>query len=65
MKGDGNMARPKKAAEEKYIRQDISMEPEQYKRLLKVCQEQERSISWVVRKALEMYLCVSIHSDTL
>lgn len=53
------MARPKKAAHEKYIRQDISMEPEQYKRLLEVCQREDRSISWVIRKALENYLMCS------
>lgn len=50
------MARPKKPESEKYIRQDISMEPEQFRRLLEVCQQEERSISWVVRKALELYL---------
>lgn len=49
------MARPKKSESEKYIRQDISMEPEQFKRLLEVCQREERSISWVIRKALEEY----------
>ena len=50
------MARPKKPEGEKYIRQDISMEPEQFRRLLEVCQREERSISWVVHKALELYL---------
>ena len=50
------MARPKKPESEKYIRQDISMELEQLKRLLTVCQEEERSISWVIRKALDAYL---------
>jgi hypothetical protein len=50
------MARPKKAEGEKYIRQDISMDPEQFKKLLAYCQKEERSISWVVRKALEGYL---------
>ena len=50
------MARPKKPEGEKYIRQDISMEPEQFKRLMEVGQREERSISWVVRKALELYL---------
>lgn len=49
------MARPKKAVGEKYIRQDISMEPEQFKQVIAYCQEKERSISWVVRKALEAY----------
>lgn len=50
------MARPKKPESEKYIRQDISMEPEQFRRLLEVCQREERSISWIIRKALEQYL---------
>jgi hypothetical protein len=50
------MARPKKAEGEKYIRQDISMDPEQFKKLIAYCQKEERSISWVVRKALEGYL---------
>lgn len=56
------MARPKKAAGEKYIRQDISMEPEQLKRLMEVCQRQERSISWIIRQALDAYLmCNATH----
>jgi hypothetical protein len=50
------MARPKKAKGEKYIRQDISVNPEQFKRLLDHCQKEDRSISWVIRKALEAYL---------
>lgn len=50
------MARPKKAEGEKYIRQDISMDPEQFKKLLDHCQKEDRSISWVIRKALEAYL---------
>lgn len=50
------MARPKKAEGEKYIRQDISMDPEQFKRLIKICQVLDRPISWVIRKALDPYL---------
>lgn len=50
------MARPKKAEGEKYIRQDISMDPEQFKRLIKVSQMLDRPISWVIRKALDPYL---------
>ena len=50
------MARPKVEEGKKCIRKDISMEPEQFKRLMEVCQREERSISWVVRKALELYL---------
>ena len=50
------MARPRKAEGEKYIRQDISMEPGQFRRLMAYCQREDRSISWVIRKALEMFL---------
>ena len=54
------MAKPKKDPSEKCIRQNISMEPEQLKRVTQYCQQQERSISWVVRKALDDYLCNSV-----
>ena len=50
------MARPKKPEGEKYIRQNISMEPEQLKRLEEFCQREERSMSWVIRQALDKYL---------
>ena len=58
-KGAAAMASPKKADREKYIRQDISMEPDQFKRLMAYCQREDRSISWVIRKALEMFLVCS------
>ena len=51
------MARPKKEGK-KNIRKDISMDPEQYERLLLFCQRKERSISWVIRKALDCYMDV-------
>jgi len=60
MKGADIMAKPKKDPSEKCIRQNISMEPEQLKRVTQYCQQQERSISWVVRKALDDYLCNSV-----
>ena len=50
------MARPKKQDGEKCIRKDISMDPEQYRKLCEYCQKQERPLSWVVRKALDEYL---------
>lgn len=50
------MARQKKEAGEKCIRQNISIEPEQMERLLSYCQKEERSISWVIRQALNEYL---------
>lgn len=58
-KGAAGMARPRKAEGEKYIRQDISMEPGQFRRLMAYCQREDRSISWVIRKALEMFLVCS------
>lgn len=52
------MARPKKEEGKKNIRKDISMDPEQYERLVAYCCKEERSISWVIRKALDNYLAV-------
>ena len=45
------MARAKVEEGKKFIRKDISMDPEQYERLLLFCQREERSISgkhWTV-----------------
>lgn len=49
------MARPKKEGK-KNIRKDISMDPEQYERLMDYCRQQDRPISWVIRQALDDYL---------
>ncbi len=48
------MARPK--SENKFIRKDITMEPEQYQKLMEHCEDIERPLSWVIRKALTEYL---------
>lgn len=50
------MGRPKKEPEKKYIRQNISMDPDQLERVMRFCQQQDRAISWVIRKALDKYL---------
>ena len=50
------MARPKKEEGKKCIRQNISMEPEQLQEVIQYCQKEERSVSWVIRKALDEYL---------
>ena len=50
------MPRQKKNEGEKCIRQNISMEPGQLQQLLEYCQKEERSMSWVIRKALEQFL---------
>lgn len=49
------MARPRKESK-KNIRKDISMDPEQYERLIDYCRQQDRPISWVIRQALYNYL---------
>ena len=46
------MPRHKKEGK-KNIRKDISMDPEQYERLMNYCRQQDRPISWVIRQALE------------
>lgn len=48
------MGRPK--SDNKFIRRDITMEPEQYKKLAEYCEKIERPLSWVIRKALAEYL---------
>ena len=50
------MPRAKKETEKKYVRQNISMDPEQLKRLEEFFQREERSMSWVIRQALAVYL---------
>lgn len=51
------MARPRKKEGEKTVRQNISIYPEQLELVQIYCQKEERSISWVVRQALNEYLC--------
>lgn len=48
------MGRPR--SENKFIRKDITMEPEQYKQLEDYCDRIDRPLSWVIRKALAEYL---------
>ena len=50
------MARPKKKAEDKAVRQSVSMDPVQLRQVVAYCQKEDRPMSWVIRKALEMYL---------
>ena len=49
------MARPRKEGK-KNIRKDISMDPEQYEKLVTYCHQQDRPISWAIQKALDEYL---------
>lgn len=50
------MARGKLPEEEKCIKVSISFTPQQHEELLKYCQKEERSMSWVIRKALAEWL---------
>lgn len=51
-KGGDLMPRGKLPDEEKHIRVSISFNPEQHAQMLRYCQKNERSMSWVIRKAL-------------
>ena len=46
------MARPLKDPSEKAIKQSISVKPDLLPILLRYCQKEERSMSWVIDKAL-------------
>lgn len=50
------MARPKKTVEDKYKKMTISFAPEQMERLISYCEREERTASWVIRKALAEWL---------
>lgn len=50
------MTRPKKEESQKFFKRSVSFSPEQFERLMKFCQREERNISWCVRKALDQWL---------
>lgn len=50
------MAHPKKADDAKYVRVNVTMPPELQDRLIRYCQEEERTMSWCVQKALDEWL---------
>ena len=50
------MPRAKRPESEHNQAVSISFEPEQLKELIDYCQRNERSMSWVIRKALEKWL---------
>ncbi len=47
------MPRPKRPEEDHNVKVSISFTPEHMRELLNYCQKNERSMSWVIRKALE------------
>ena len=50
------MAHPKKQDDDKYVRVNVTMPPELQDRLIRYCQEEERTMSWVIDKALREWL---------
>lgn len=50
------MARPKKDPSDKAIKQSISIRPDLLPPLMHYCQVEERSMSWVIDKALREWL---------
>lgn len=50
------MARPRKDPAEKAIKQSISIKPDLLPILLEYCNKEDRTISWVIDKALRQYL---------
>lgn len=50
------MARPKKEEKDKVVRQSVSMDPEQLRQVVAFCQRTDRTIAWVIRKAVAAFL---------
>ena len=50
------MARPKKKAEDKAVRQSVSMDPVQLRQVVAYCQKNERNIAWMIKKAVAAFL---------
>ena len=50
------MARPPKDPSEKAIKQSISIKPDLLPHLMHYCQVEERTMSWVIDKALREWL---------
>lgn len=47
------MARPKKKAEDKAVRQSVSMDPVQLRQVVAYCQKNERTIAWLIKRLLQ------------
>ena len=50
------MARPKKKAEDKAVRQSVSMDPVQLRQVGAFGQKNERTIAWLIKKAVAAFL---------
>lgn len=49
------MARPKKKAEDKAVRQSVSMDPVQLRQVVAYCQKNERTIAWLIKRLLQPF----------
>ena len=50
------MPRGKLPQEDLHVKQSVSFEPAQLKRVIAYCEREERTLSWVIRKALAEWL---------
>lgn len=50
------MARPRKDPSEKAIKQSISIKPDVLPVLMERCNKEDRSMAWIIDKALRQYL---------
>ena len=50
------MPRPKRPEEEHCQKTSVSFDPDQLKELIAYCERNERTMSWVIRKALGEWL---------
>lgn len=50
------MPRGKLPQEDLHIKVSVSFDPQQYKEVIKYCEKEERTLAWVVRKALAEWL---------
>lgn len=50
------MARPRKDPSDRSIKQSISVRPDVLPVLMERCQKEDRTMSWIIDKALRQYL---------
>lgn len=52
----GRVPDSKRASYKLFQKVNVSIDPETFERLEKYCEEEERARSWVIQKALDMWL---------
>lgn len=50
------MPRPKRPEEEHAIKISVSFMPDDYAKVIEYCEKHERTLAWIVRKALKEWL---------